>query len=132
LERDFFMVSAQVIPLLVLIGLIDHRGTPTPGGRHRWGGPVLSLALLRMGVMLGCVLGELAALVAISGHPTLIEQKLVVGGLILGGLMVVDRFVDIEFERLIETMRPAPRMVLILAYLVVLAAALVVPIFVVG
>jgi 4-hydroxybenzoate polyprenyltransferase len=120
---EFFSVTAQVIPLLLLVGLIDHAGTPGPddGPRHRLGGPVRTLAFVRLTSMAALLAGEVAALVAVAGRPTRLERECVVFALALGALLVLDRFCDREIDRLNETMRRPARVAVVLVFFLVTA-----------
>ena len=133
LDPDFFSVSAQVIPLLLLVGLIDHAGTPEPPGpgapRHRLGGPGRTLALARLTTMVFLLMGEVAALVAVAGRPTILERHFVVAGLAMGAFAVVDRFTDQEIERLVATTRLRARMALLVVFLALLIGPIAVSVF---
>jgi hypothetical protein len=133
-DPAFFEVSAQVIPLLMVVGLIEHRGTSAPEAegspRHRLPRGERDLAITRLGVMLAVVLGEVAALTAVAGYPTPLEDMVVRAGLAGAALFVIDRFLDDEFDRLVRTMRVPMRLVVILTFLVVAVAAVAAPFFV--
>ena len=53
----------------------------------------------------GLVWGEIAALVAIAGRPTITERHFVVLGLSVGAFALVDRVVSQELDRLAPMMR---------------------------
>jgi hypothetical protein len=127
-ERSFFEVTAQVIPLLLLVGLVEYRGSVAPEeDPRRARAEERTLVLMRLAMMIALVLAEVAALTALAGRPTRVERGYVIGGLSVGGLGVVVRFLDVEFERLVAVTGRRTRLAVILVVTIVLLGLVVIP-----
>jgi len=133
-DREFFATSAQVLAILMLAGLVEHRtkvddddvrhGTP-----YRQKRPERIAVLIRVFMMLGVAFGLVAAMTALAGRPTQTERRYVIVGLCVAGVSVAERFLDREIDLLIEATpgRRHLRVALIVVYALALFACVMVP-----
>lgn len=103
-EPEFFEVTAQLLPVLVLASALETRLRLPPDGRERHRAPGPGYLLRRLTMLAMVSIGEIAALTAVAGRPTALQTHAVVTVLGVLGVLIIAPYameeVDVVRDRL--------------------------------